>query len=104
MLKDKIKEFLVEYDKLCQKYHMGLCGCGCCGSPFLRYDDKYYRNEEDESIDDINYNDVVNKVFIGSNGFYTERLIEIDKANYIEWNDYYNNALKEKTVETYFEK
>jgi hypothetical protein len=101
---DKIKEFLVEYDKLCQKYHMGLVGCGCCGSPSLRYDRNYYKNnEDDESIDDINYNYVVNKVFIGSDGFYTERLIEIDKADYIKWNEYYNKALKEKTVETYFE-
>jgi len=101
---DKIKEFLVEYDKLCQKYHMGLDGCGCCGSPYLIYDENYYKNNEyDESIANINYNNVVNKVFIGSDGFYTEKLIETDKANYIKWNEYYNEALNEKTVETYFE-
>lgn len=35
---------------------------------------------------------------------YPMSICEIDKASYIEWNDYYNKALKEKTVETYFEK
>lgn len=31
----KYIEFLKEYNKLCQKYGMGLEGCGCCGSPSL---------------------------------------------------------------------
>lgn len=48
----KEKEFLKEYELLCQKYKMGLCGCGCCGSPYL--------NE----IDDINYDYELNKIII----------------------------------------
>lgn len=27
--------FLKEYEKLCNKYKMGIDGCGCCGSAFL---------------------------------------------------------------------
>ena len=30
-----MKEFLIEYEKLCQKYQMGIGSCGCCSSPFL---------------------------------------------------------------------
>lgn len=44
----KIMEFLKEYEKLCQKYGMGIEGCGCCGSPFIGSqvsDINYYENE-----------------------------------------------------------
>lgn len=34
-MKEETKEFLEEYEKLCQKYKRGLAGCGCCGSPQL---------------------------------------------------------------------
>ena len=33
--KSKIDNYLKEYEKLCKKYNIGLCGCGCCGSPYL---------------------------------------------------------------------
>ena len=29
---EEVKKFLEEYEKLCQKYEMGIVGCGCCGS------------------------------------------------------------------------
>ena len=53
ILKDNnVIEYLEEYQKLCQKYKMGLNGCGCCGSPYLCI----YKNEEVEHIiDNINY-------------------------------------------------
>lgn len=49
---NKAKDFLKEYEKLCQKYGMGLQGCGCCGSPFLEKDKKYiwYINFEDNIV------------------------------------------------------
>ena len=33
-------KFLKEYQTLCQKYKMGLEGCGCCGSPFIEIDNE----------------------------------------------------------------
>ena len=48
-------KFLKEYEKLCQKYKMGLEGCGCCGSPYL--------NE----INHINYDEGTNQIIIGFN-------------------------------------
>ena len=34
-MREEVKKFLEEYEKICQKYRMGLVGCGCCGSPAL---------------------------------------------------------------------
>ena len=31
-MEEEVKKFLEEYEKLCQKYEMGIVGCGCCGS------------------------------------------------------------------------
>lgn len=49
----EVKNFLEEYEKLCQKYKMGLVGCGCCGSPqlvdekgFTIYDNVNYEYNE----------------------------------------------------------
>lgn len=57
---DKAKEFLKEYEKLCQKYGMGLRGCGCCGSPYLEvYNEKY---DIIVDIDCINFEDNIVKV------------------------------------------
>ena len=80
------EEFLREYEKLCKKYKMGLEGCGCCGSPYLN------------TIYDINYNDKLDKIFIGGDGFWHERELEehiIDDFNlkYLE---------KEKSIDDYF--
>ena len=79
-------EFLREYEKLCQKYGMGLIGCGCCGSPYLN------------DIDDINYNKKLNKIFINGSGFWHEKYqcVEECEPNDIE---YYN---EEKTLDEYF--
>lgn len=58
---DKAKEFLKEYEKLCQKYGMGLRGCGCCGSSYLTV----YDEEEDRivyEIDNINFKDNIVKI------------------------------------------
>ena len=50
-MREEVKNFLEEYEKLCKKYEMGLVGCGCCGSPalvdkkgFTIYDDVNYEN------------------------------------------------------------
>ena len=37
----EILSFLKEYELLCQKYKMGLAGCGCCSSPYLVKDEDY---------------------------------------------------------------
>ena len=63
-LPNNVINFLKEYQDLCQKYKMGLKGCGCCGSPYLDFDDNYndvncinYNNEENcIEIDDITLN------------------------------------------------
>jgi len=34
--KQRIIEFLKEYERLCRKYRLELAGCGCCGSPYVR--------------------------------------------------------------------
>lgn len=56
-MEDTLK-FLKEYQELCQKYKMGLRGCGCCGSPYLC---NYDRSID---IEDVNYNEKKNIVQI----------------------------------------
>lgn len=55
---DKAKEFLKEYEKLCQKYGMGIRGCGCCGSPYL----VLYGEKDITYIDNVNFEDNIVKV------------------------------------------
>lgn len=57
---DKAKEFLKEYEKLCQKYGIGIRGCGCCGSPYLQIDKSCHVHD----IDFINYDFELNKILI----------------------------------------
>lgn len=85
---NKEEQFLKEYEKLCQKYHIGFQGCGCCGSPCL------------EDIEFINYDKYFNKVFINGNGFWHK----LEKEGRIE-NEVEKRCLKEeKTIEEYFRK
>lgn len=78
-------EFLKKYEKLCQKYKMGLKGCGCCGSPYL--------NE----INEINYNERFNKIIINGQGD--------EKLNPNYYLDFYKNGrLKEYYIDEYFRK
>lgn len=35
MTEGMIESFLREYEALCLKHGLALCGCGCCGSPYL---------------------------------------------------------------------
>ena len=77
------EDFLKEYELLCQKYKMGLRGCGCCYSPWL--------NE----IGEINYNEKLNKVLIGGDGFWKERELE----GTLEERD---KKYLEKTIDEYF--
>ena len=58
-MSEEIK-FLKEYQKLCQKYKMGLWGCGCCDSPSL--DNRNLNNEID--IRNINYDNKLNIVMV----------------------------------------
>lgn len=67
--KEKAIEFLKEYAKLCQKYEMGLRGCGCCHSPWLEYEHNQY-------LDDVNYNNELNDVTI--DGKSIKELLEDD--------------------------
>ena len=46
--KNKVDNYLKEYEKLCKKYNIGLRGCGCCGSPYLS-------NLYTIVVDDVNY-------------------------------------------------
>ena len=79
------KEFLKEYELLCQKYNMGFNGCGCCGSPYL------------EDIEYVVYNKTLNKVFINGDGFWHEKYKNVDECKYNK--DCYE---REKTIEEYF--
>ena len=72
----KEEQFLREYEKLCQKYRMGLEGCGCCESPYLVGDTK-------ADIGYINYNYQLNKIIITKN-----------------WGN--EDVGKEKTLDEYF--
>lgn len=55
--KDKIVQFLKEYEKLCQKYDMGLCGCGCCDSPFLTIKDESCELGYRLELGNVNYSE-----------------------------------------------
>lgn len=83
----KEEEFLREYEKLCKKYKMGLQGCGCCGSPYLK------------DINEINYNKKLDKIFIEGDGYWHEKELENDLE------DRYKKYLEsEKTIDDYFKK
>jgi hypothetical protein len=62
------KEFLKEYEKLCQKYGMGLRGCGCCNSPWLELSEEKNTYE----ICDVNYDSKKRIITIG----YYEKTID----------------------------
>lgn len=79
IIKNKEQLFLKEYEKLCQKYKIGLKGCGCCGSPYLN------------DINEINYNEKFNKIIINGQGYQKENP-----------NDYEN--ITEYYIDEYFEK
>ena len=81
-----MEEFLKEYELLCQKYNMGLEGCGCCNSPYLN------------KIGDINYNSNLKQVFIGGKGFWHERYRNINECDKYDKDCY----MREKTIEEYF--
>ena len=87
MKKDKKYEFLVEYEILCKKYKMGLKGCGCCGSPFLGV------SFDNECINEINYNEKLDTVFIGGDGWANELLLEGDEID---------KKYLDKTIDEYF--
>lgn len=70
-IKDNVIDFLKEYEKLCQKYNMGLKGCGCCGSPYLYI---IHNNEDFDCIDDINFDE--KKHIITINNKTIENLVE----------------------------
>ena len=55
------KNFLKEYEKLCQKYGMGFTGCGCCGSPNL---DIWRENKWIDQICYVNYSEKTNDIRI----------------------------------------
>ena len=39
--KEELQAFLKDYEKIVTKHNLIICGCGCCGSPFvLITDDK----------------------------------------------------------------
>lgn len=70
---EKTYKFLKEYEKLCQKYDLSIKGCGCCGSPYIEYEDYKY-------IEDINYNNDLKRIEIG-NRYDKKTLDEYFKKN-----------------------
>lgn len=61
---EKVKMFLTELTTLTDKYNIVICGCGCCGSPWLNvingcnydnllyYDNSYRVDNNDYSNDE----------------------------------------------------
>lgn len=77
-----IIKYLKEYEKLCQKYKMGLKGCGCCGSPYLDF-------FGDVDIDYVNYDKSKNCILIDGkniNDYFTNNIKNIGdkKWNFIK--------------------
>ena len=66
-----IEKFLKEYEKICQKYEMGLSGCGCCGSPYL---DARSESIGCSEIEEVCYSSKTNDIRIG--GTYSGLTIE----------------------------
>lgn len=65
-MKKKLYDFLKEYEQLCQKYNLGFCGCGCCGSPYvgLGYDNGQFK----DYVENVNYDYEKKQVLIGRYG------------------------------------
>lgn len=77
---EKTKKFLKEYEFLCQKYEMGLTGCGCCGSPILNIKD-----DKKIQLYNVNYNINTEEITIDSEFRYIEEL----KIDELEVKDFY---------------
>lgn len=41
----KLSQFLIELTKISNEYNMSICGCGCCGSPWI-LDEEYGKTYE----------------------------------------------------------
>jgi hypothetical protein len=70
-LDKRIKNFLIDYAKICSKYEIVINGCGCCGSPWLSFEEFNEINLLDnvghllnsiDAFEDANYDDFWNFV------------------------------------------
>lgn len=43
---NRLEEFLKELSELTKKYGLEICGCGCCGSPWIADLKSEFRNED----------------------------------------------------------
>lgn len=62
-----IKEFLVKYLELCLKYNVEVGGCGCCGSPYLKYNNDTFVKIDFIDIDNINVNNIEKVLYFDLN-------------------------------------
>ena len=83
---EKTKCFLKEYELLCQKYKMGLTGCGCCGSPILNIKD-----DKKIQLYNVRYNIDTKEIEIDSEFRYIEGL----KIDELEVKDFYIEGVLE---------
>lgn len=51
---ERIYNYLYEYEKLCQKYHLHLWACGCCESPCLSNE---FEDECNFKVENIGYDE-----------------------------------------------
>ena len=75
----KIYNYLVEYEKLCNKYGWNIWGCGCCESPLLS---NYWDKENNFRVEEIKYDG--KKIYFSF----------VDKTEYIK--EYYGYKTIEK--------
>lgn len=83
---EKTKKFLREYELLCQKYEMGLTGCGCCGSPILNIKD-----DKKIQLYNVKYDIEAEGIKIDSEYRYIEEL----KIDELEVKDFYIEGVSE---------
>ena len=87
-----IISFLREYQTLCQKYKMGLRGCGCCRSPYIQIGDK--------AEYDINYDYETDKIKIYNGKERTSTDLDIYIEEFLENHKEYKD---EQEIDKYLE-
>jgi hypothetical protein len=61
MNKKDVEKFMTELSNLSSQYGIKICGCGCCGSPFLRKIEKdsggYAVDENKRGFEELRWED-----------------------------------------------
>ena len=63
---NQIQCFLSELAQLTKKYNIEICGCGCCGSPYIKAINGYNFEKEKEDWEYLTYSEEQEKYSVSN--------------------------------------